>query len=110
MMDPEDRTNAKAGNLSIISEPKWFHVKRIHCAESKRKPAIIAHYYCEGNKFTAEIIFSEADQWLKDHLGDDLPFDLKNFFNGGFRTKMKIPKEIFVDEAGNSSKILKYKF
>ena len=52
MMDPEDRTNAKAGNLSIISEPKWFNVKSIQCNPSKRKPAIVAHYYCEGKKFT----------------------------------------------------------
>jgi DNA repair protein RadD len=107
----EEKTNAFAANQSVISEPVWMDVTRLHCSESRNSPAIVAHYYCGTKKFTKEARFdSEGIEWLKMHLGDDLPFDLKNFFNGGFRSKMKKPQQIFVDDAGAASKILEYKF
>ena len=107
----DDNTNSKAGDLSVISEPRWFDVTKLFCAKSKRKPLIIAHYYCDGKKFKIEISFDkDGITWLKKHLGDDIPFDAKNFFNGGYRSKIKAPKRIFVDEAGDFSKILEYQF
>jgi DNA repair protein RadD len=109
--DPEDRTFATAANNSVISEPKWFKVKRLECLPAKNKPAISAQYFCEGGKFRKDIIYDELGrEWLKNHLGEQIPFDIKNFFGGGYRSKLKIPKKIFVDEAGVSSKILKYEF
>lgn len=112
--DWEDKTNEDPSKLSIISEPKWFDVEYIHCAKSRKDTSIIAaHYYVEDGKkkFTKEVLFdSDGKAWLKDHLGDDIPTDAQNFFKGGFRSKMKVPKKIFVDEAGSSSEILKYEF
>jgi len=109
--EPEDRTNATAGSQSIISEPKWFPVKRMECIQSKNKPAISVQYFCKGGKFRTDILWDESGlDWLKNHLGDKIPFDIKNFFSGGFRSKLVPPKRIYVDEAGLSSKILKYEF
>ncbi|MBU2644841.1 DEAD/DEAH box helicase [bacterium] len=109
--EAEDNTSAIAGNLSVISEPQWFDVKTLNCAQSKQDEAIVAHYYCPGKKFTKKVQFDdEGVGWLKDHLGNDIPFDIQNFFNGGFRSKMKIPKKIFVDDAGAASRILEYRF
>jgi DNA repair protein RadD len=106
-----DKTYETIDKSTLISEPKWMDVTRLHCSESRNSPAIVAHYYCGTKKFTKEARFdSEGIEWLKMHLGDDLPFDLKNFFNGGFRSKMKKPQQIFVDDAGAASKILEYKF
>ncbi|UCE66037.1 MAG: DEAD/DEAH box helicase family protein [Candidatus Zixiibacteriota bacterium] len=108
----EENTNAKAGNISIISEPRWFNVDNLHCAKSRDNLSIVAHYYCVGGeKFTKKIAFDEeGDRWLRNHLGDDLPFDIHNFFNGGYRSKLKKPRRIFVDEAGSASEIKNYEF
>jgi len=109
--EAEENTNPYAAKASVISEPQWFNVTRLHCAPSKNKSAIVAHYYCGTKKFTKEILFdTEGIGWLKMHLGEDLPFDILNFFGGGFRSKMINPKRIFVDEAGVASKILNYEF
>ena len=111
--DPEDKTFSKYGDHAVISEPKWFPVKRMECIQSKNKPAISVQYFCKGGKFRADILFDDPGKsWLKDHLGEGvkLPWDITNFFKGGFRSKLVPPKRIFVDEAGLSSKILKYEF
>lgn len=109
--DPEDKTSETAGNISIISEPRWFDVKRLHCAKSTDKGVIIAHYYCKGGKFIRKVSFDEDGiKWLIMHLGEDIPFDAQNFFAGSYRAKIKTPKSIFVDEAGTCSKILEYCF
>ena len=115
-IDWEDKSSSDPGSLSIISEPKWFDVDYIHCAKpNPKKPipsSIVVHYYCiEKKKFTKEISFDDDGRiWLKMHLGNDVPFDVINFFKGGFRTKLRNPKRIFVDEAGASSLILEYEF
>lgn len=114
--DWEDKSSEDPGNLSLISEPKWFDVDYIFCPKpNSKKPlpsSIVVHYYCiEKKKFTKEISFDdEGKLWLKMHLGDKIPWDVMNFFKGGFRTKLRNPKRIFVDEAGASSLILKYEF
>lgn len=112
--DPEDKTFAKYADDAVISKPDWFIVKRLQCQPSKNKNAISAQYFCKGNKkFRADIEWNDpGKKWLKDHLpsGTVLPWDIKNFFAGGFRSKLVPPKKIFVDEAGLSSKILKYEF
>jgi len=114
--DWKDKTNENPSGLSVISEPRWFNVDYIHCAKpNPKKPipeSITVHYYCdEKKKFTKEVLFDDEGKiWLKNHLGDDLPFDVMNFFKGGFRTKIKNPKRIFVDEAGTSSVIKEYEF
>jgi hypothetical protein len=109
--DPEDKTYSTYGNQSVISEPKWFTVKRIECQSAKNQPAISVQYFCEGGKFRTDVLWDDKGlEWLKNHLGDQLPFDIKNFFSGGYRSKLTLPKKIFVDEAGLSSKILKYDF
>jgi len=114
--DWEDKSSEDPGSLSLISEPKWFDVDYIHCAKpNPKKPlpsSIVVHYYCiEKKKFTKEISFDDDGKlWLKMHLGSDVPFDVMNFFKGGFRTKLRNPKRIFVDDAGASSLILKYEF
>ncbi len=115
-IDWEDKTSSDPGKLSIISEPKWFEVDYLHCVKPNPKKgipsSIVVHYYCvEKKKFTKEILFdNDGKLWLKNHLGNDIPFDVQNFFKGGFRTKLRNPKRIFVDEAGASSLILKYEF
>jgi DNA repair protein RadD len=111
-MPLEDMTDANAAAISAISEPQWFDVKDVHCSKSKAGDAILAHYYCLGKKkFIQKIEMDDSGhKWLTDHLGNAIPFDIPNFFNGGFRTKMKQPKKIFVDEAGTFSKILEYQF
>ena len=107
----KDRTDENLDLSSLISEPKWFDVKTLQCQKARNKHAISAQYYCVGGKFRADIIYDDKGmQWLKDHLGDQIPFDITNFFNGGYRSKMAQPKRIFVDEAGISSKILEYEF
>ena len=114
--DWEDKTEEDPCSLSIISEPRWFDVEYIFCPKpNPKKPvpsSIVVHYYCdEKKKFTKEVLFDDEGKiWLKNHLGDDIPFDVMNFFKGGFRTKIKNPKRIFVDEAGTSSVIKKYEF
>ncbi len=109
--DPEDKTFSKYGNQSVISEPKWFTVNRIQCQPSKNKHAISAQYFCKGGKFRKDILWDESGiKWLKNHLGEQIPFDIKNFFSGGYRSKLITPKKIYVDEAGLSSTILKYEF
>lgn len=109
--DPEDKTFSKYGNQAVISEPKWFTVKRIECIESKNQHAISAQYFCKGAKFRIDILWDDSGKkWLKNHLGEQIPFDIKNFFSGGYRSKLIKPKKIFVDEAGLSSTILKYEF
>lgn len=107
-----DKTLLHIDTSSLISEPKWFSVIKLHCAPSKHRPTILAHYYSsEGKKFSAEIAYDEeGKKWLHDHLGEKIPFDITNFFNGGYRSKIKQPVKIFVDEAGSASKILKYEF
>lgn len=112
----DDKSSSDPGSLSLISEPRWFEVDYIHCAKpNPKKPmpsSIVVHYYCtDKKKFTKEISFDDEGLiWLKMHLGDDIPFDVTNFFKGGYRTKIRNPKRIFVDEAGSSSVILEYKF
>ena len=114
--DWEDKSSSDPGKLSIISKPKWFEIDYLHCAKPNLKKgipsSIVVHYYCvEKKKFTKEISFDKGGKlWLKMHLGDDIPFDVQNFFKGGYRTKIRNPKRIFVDEAGASSTILKYEF
>lgn len=111
--DSKDRTNEKLDLSSLISEPKWFPVKRMECIQSKNKPAISVQYFCKGGKFRVDILWDDIGKaWLKDHLeeGEKLPWDITNFFKGGFRSKLIPPKKIFVDEAGLSSKILEYEF
>lgn len=114
--DWEDKSSEDPGSLSIISEPKWFDVDYIFCPKPNPRKSIpssiVVHYYCaEKKKFTEEITFDDDGKlWLKMHLGDDIPFDVMNFFKGGFRSKLKSPKMIYVDEAGASSLILKYEF
>jgi DNA repair protein RadD len=110
-IDPKDRTLDTLDLNSLISEPKWFTVKRMMCQPSKNKNAISAQYICEGLKPRADIEYNDDGiTWLKNHLGNDIPFDITNFFNGGYRSKLTPPKRIFVDEAGLASKILKYEF
>lgn len=115
-VDWEDKTSSDPGKLSIISGPKWFEVDYLHCAKPNPKKgipsSIVVHYYCiEKKKFTKEIAFDrDGKLWLKMHLGDNIPVDVQNFFKGGYRTKIRNPKKIFVDEAGASSLILKYEF
>jgi len=114
--DWEDKSSKDPGSLSLISEPRWFDVEYIFCPKpNPKKPlpsSIVVHYYCEDKKkFTKEVLFDDEGKiWLKMHLGDDVPWDAINFHKGGYRTKLKNPKRIFVDEAGSSSLILKYEF
>jgi DNA repair protein RadD len=116
MNEPEDRTSSKSGNQSIISEPKWFNVKQLKCLPSKNKAAISAHYYCEGGKFRIDVLWEgkgwseQGSNWLENHLDNKMPFDVTNFFKGAYRSQLIMPKRIFVDEAGLSSKILEYEF
>ena len=111
-IDQKDRTHDTLDLNSLLSEPDWFFVKRIICQPAKNSPAISAQYICENNKkFRTDILYDDNGiTWLKNHLGNDIPFDITNFFNGGYRSKMIKPKRIFVDEAGLSSKILEYEF
>jgi len=118
-LDWEDKSSAEPGDLSIISEPQWFDVDYIFCPKpNPKKPlpsSIVVHYYCitesSQKKFAKEISFDDdGKDWLKMHLGGDIPFDVTNFYKGGYRTKLKNPKRIFVDEAGASSLILEYEF
>jgi len=113
--EPEDNTSSEAGNLDIISKPKWFEVTDLKCSPSKKKallePAIVAHYYCGTKKFTKDVTFDrEGRAWLRKHLGSDVPLNVHHFFKGGFRSKMTRPKEILVDVAGSSSIIMEYRF
>ena len=70
------------------------------------------YFYKGGNgKCRADILWDDSGiEWLKNHLGKQIPFDIKNFFAGGYRSKIVPPKRIYVDEAGLSSKILEYEF
>lgn len=108
----EENTSAHFGRYSIISEPYWINVDNLRCFPHKKKQVITAHYYCDNQKkFTKEIQFDEEGmKWLRLHLDGQLPFDVSNFFKGGYRSIMKTPTQIFVDEAGEFSKILDYKF
>lgn len=109
--DPDDKNSDTLDLSTLITEPKWFVVKRLECQKSKNKNAISAQYFCEGKKFRKDIEYDEpGKKWLKDHLGEQIPFDVRNFFSGGYKSKLNKPKRIFVDVAGRMSTILEYDF
>jgi DNA repair protein RadD len=105
----EDKTNATASRLEVISGPRWFNVRNLFCARSERDPVIMAHYYCGEKKFTKQVAITDAE-WFNMHLGKDHPSTIDDFFNGGYRSKVKPPSKIYVDEAGDYSSIIKYEF
>lgn len=109
--DSDDGTSETLDLSKLISDPKWFDVKRLECMPAKNRDAISAQYFCDGGKFRINVEYNEpGKKWLVDHLGDTIPFDIRNFFSGGYRSKLIQPKRIFVDVAGLSSVILKYEF
>ena len=49
--EPDDKNSDTLDLSTLITEPKWFVVKRIECQPSRNKNAISAQYFCEGAKF-----------------------------------------------------------